>query len=90
MPSHAVATAASGSLWRDHNLYRLEHVDATEVAASMNELFQGMIPAPGDQSPSADVHFQADLETNTIIYWAPESRDPQIRALLEELDRAFG
>lgn len=83
-----------------YTVYSLEHVDALEAAAVCNELFEAVRSVQSELSGTTssavhhkrtpdDVHFQADAETNSVVYWAPKHRESQIQALLEQLDRAF-
>jgi type II secretory pathway component GspD/PulD (secretin) len=72
---------------QNYSLYSLKHVDATEVAETMNASLRDAKSISIENQESAEAVFMADPDTQSVIYVAPEGRESEILALLERLDR---
>ncbi|MEM9379141.1 MAG: secretin N-terminal domain-containing protein [Planctomycetota bacterium] len=68
----------------DAMVYRLEHIDASETAQSLEAFLADAVDREGERL----VRVQADVETNSLIVHGDDSRIAQVRALLGHLDRA--
>lgn len=69
---------------RDYEVYALQHLNASEVEATLESFLSDATAVEG----LTPYRVQADVETNSLLFWGPPTRREEIKALLMQLDRA--
>jgi type II secretory pathway component GspD/PulD (secretin) len=74
------------SLDQQVQLYPIEHGNATEMAATLERIFVDDPTSTGRRA----VRIIADVETNTILVWAPETQQDAIGQRIIQLEERVG
>ncbi|NLX21395.1 MAG: hypothetical protein GXY55_06945, partial [Phycisphaerae bacterium] len=67
-------------------LYQVEHGDARAMAETLKTIFVDDAKATGARA----IRITADVETNTIVVWAPETQQKSIETQIKSLDQMVG